>query len=158
MINGTSERRTATSLASTRHVSGQSTSTVPVTLSSTAASLIVSWNKATRLLAAFALSGLLPASYKQCEAGAVTECPAVYKSKPLRNFDVFDGNPAAGGQPQAPEHNRWDILPLPRSLWSRYSPFYLGCKYEDDPDLLAVEIPRSARRCEIGKSAHIECR
>jgi len=103
------------------------------------------------------LGGLLFLTLESGSARPATGCPPTYASKPLESFEVFDGPPKTG-EPQAPEGNRWLFNPIPASLWSRYPPFYLGCKYRGVTDLVAVELPRNIRVCEIRKAPNVQCR
>ena len=105
-------------------------------------------------LAALFIGALFLWDIKPTGADAMTGCPATRQNMPLESFQVLDG-PPGDGQPQAPEGNRWVINPVPPSLWK---PFYLACKYRGLADLVAVELPRSTRVCEIQKAPNVQCR
>ena len=91
-------------------------------------------------------------------AGAAgSECPAVHDGKLLENSEVFDG-PLDAGQALAPERNRWLINPIPQSLWSKYSAYYLICTYRGTDKVVSVELPRNTRLCRPTGTANIRCR
>ena len=100
------------------------------------------------------ISSLFILDIKPTGANVMKGCPEIHLNKPLESFQVLDG-PLGEGQPQAPEGNRWVINPVPPSLWK---PFYLACKYRGLADVVAVELPRRTRVCEIQKAPNVRCR
>ena len=91
------------------------------------------------------------------DARATTGCPPIHNGKPLQSMEVFDGPPEEA-QPQAPEGNRWIIHPIPASLWGKYPPFYLACRYHGVTGIVAVQLPRNTRVCETREGSNVQCR
>lgn len=83
--------------------------------------------------------------------------PPTHDGKVLRDVGLFEGLPENMVE-LMPEPGRFVVPQTPRALLDRYPPFYLGCRYRGASDLVAVELPRTIKACEITKGPQVQCR
>jgi hypothetical protein len=84
-------------------------------------------------------------------------CPLMLKGHQLKDTELFDG----------PPENLYEIMPAPGkflipfrppSLWDRYPPATLLCRYKDLDEKITVVLPRSVTVCEFPHYPQVECR
>ena len=83
-------------------------------------------------------------------------CPATHDGKPLKDVELFEGDPANKAE-LMPEPGRFVVPFRPPSDWDRFPPSTLGCTYRGSKDMVVVVLPRSVKVCDFPHYPQVSC-
>lgn len=86
-------------------------------------------------------------------AAAATSCPLSFEQHRLTDVGVFEGPPAELGEMIGAE-GTWQLEYYP----GQGTQYYLGCRYDDVPEIQAIPVPTTATLCrsQLSPRTHMQ--